>query len=365
MVALGNLCAGHCFDSMPFLSAQDMGQAAKSARTIVISGVPDGVLNDDVMSDILVIHFQKAKNNGGDVEEVKYPTREKGVAYITFEDQEVVESVLQKNEHQLEDRRLPRYYPLKVTPYCENVFSSVTAVLDMSVFKDKFVLEDLVQELKKKSTALSFGSLQSNGHISVQGSFPTIKWLRDFLLLKAKSLSEDKNEASKSHQRPKKRLNKHTLTREVNNFGHDAEGEKQVVVLDTDIYHYMKCFFAKELLANADVVISDITDGDITTLHLQKGRNRPDSGQVLRVKEKIENLSIKLLNSLRKERIGFEKCTRDKKKYRSVCESVRSRYPDVLVIPYDTHIDVIGSSSAVFEFTQEVNKKVQSPFQNR
>lgn len=235
----------------------------------------------------------------------------------------------------------------------------------MSVFKDKFVLEDLVQELKKKSTALSFGSLQSNGHISVQGSFPTIKWLRDFLLLKAKSLSEDKNEASKSHQRPKKRLNKHTLTREVNNFGHDAEGEKQVVVLDTDIYHYMKCFFAKELLANTDVVISDITDGDITTLHLQKGRNRPDSGQVLKVKEKIENLSIKLLNSLRKERIGFEKCTRDKKKYRSVCESVRSRYPDVLVIPYDTHIDVIGSSSAVFEFTKEVNKKIQSPFQNR
>uniref|UniRef100_A0A803XKC4 NID domain-containing protein n=1 Tax=Meleagris gallopavo TaxID=9103 RepID=A0A803XKC4_MELGA len=299
--------------------------AAKSARTIVISGVPDGVLNDDVMSDILVIHFQKAKNNGGDVEEVKYPTREKGVE-----------------------------------TFSQNVFSSVTAVLDMSVFKDKFVLEDLIQELKMKSTALSFGSLQSNGHISVQGPFPTIKWLRDFLLLKAKSLSEDKNEASKSHQRPKKRLNKHRLTREVNNVVHDAEGEKQVVVLDTDIYHYIKCFFAKELLADSDVVISDITDGDVTTLHLQKGRNKPDTGQVLRVKEKIETQSIKLHNSLRKERINFERSTRDKKKYRLVCGSVKSRYPDVLVIPYDTHIDVIGSSSAVFEFTQEVNKKIQS-----
>ena len=56
----------------------------------------------------------------------------------------------------------------------------------MYVFKYKFVLEDLIQVLKKKSTALSFGSLQSNGHISVQGSFPAMKWLRDFLLLKAK-----------------------------------------------------------------------------------------------------------------------------------------------------------------------------------
>lgn len=36
----------------------------------------------------------------------------------------VVGSVLQKNEHRLEDRRLPRYYPLKVTAYCENVSSS-------------------------------------------------------------------------------------------------------------------------------------------------------------------------------------------------------------------------------------------------
>lgn len=365
VVALGNLYAGHCVYSMPFLSAQDMGQAAKSARTVVISGVPDGVLNDDVMSDILVIHFQKAKNNGGDVEEVKYPTTEKGVAYITFEDQEVVGSVLQKNEHRLEDRRLPRYYPLKVTAYCENVFSSVTAVLDMSVFKYKFVLEDLIQELKKKSTALSFGSLQSNGHISVQGSFPAMKWLRDFLLLKAKSLSEDKNEESKSHQRPKKRLQRHRLTREMNNFVHDAEGEKQVVVLDTDVYHYMKCFFSKELLANTDVVISDVTDGDITTLHLQRGRSRPDAGQVLRVKEKIENQSIKLHKSLRKERINFERCIRDKKKYRSVCESVKSRFPNVLFIPCDTHIDLIGSSSAVFEFKREVNKKMQGLFQNR
>lgn len=94
VVALGNLYAGHCVYSMPFLSAQDMGQAAKSARTIVISGVPDGVLNNDVMSDILVIHFQKAKNNGGDVEEVKYPTTEKGVAYITFEDQEGIPTTI-------------------------------------------------------------------------------------------------------------------------------------------------------------------------------------------------------------------------------------------------------------------------------
>ncbi|NXH69821.1 RBM43 protein, partial [Hydrobates tethys] len=104
-------------------------QAAKSARTVVIAGIPDGLLHDDVMTDILMIHFQMSKNNGGDVEEVVYPTMKKGVAYVTFEDQEVVESVLKKDEHRLEDKRLSRYYPLKVTRYCENVSSFIICLV--------------------------------------------------------------------------------------------------------------------------------------------------------------------------------------------------------------------------------------------
>ncbi|NXD66031.1 RBM43 protein, partial [Eolophus roseicapillus] len=100
-------------------------QAAKSARTVVIAGVPDGLLHNDIMTDILTIHFQMSKNNGGDVEEVMYPTDKKGVAYVTFEDQKVVESVLKKDEHRLEDKRFSRYYPLKVTRYCENVSSFI------------------------------------------------------------------------------------------------------------------------------------------------------------------------------------------------------------------------------------------------
>ncbi|KAM6397910.1 RNA-binding protein 43 [Pluvialis apricaria] len=343
------------------------GQAAKSARTVVIAGVPDGLLHDDVMTDILMIHFQMSKNNGGDVEEVVYPTMKKGVAYVTFEDQEVVESVLKKDEHRLEDKRLSRYYPLKVTRYCENVFCSVTSVLNMSIFKDLFVIEDLIQELKKKSTALTFGPLQSNGHITVQGSFPAMKLLRDFLLLKAKSLLEkDKREESKSHQRPRRRLQPHRLTAEMSDFVHDADGEKQVVVLDTDIYHYMKHFFPRTFLVSDDVTISDMTDGDITTIYIENAGSRSDAEQVLRVKEKIENWSLKLHNALCKKRIYFEEQTGDEKqRYKWACESLKPYYSHVLIIPYDTHIDVIGNSSDIFEFTKEVSSKIRGLLQTR
>ncbi|XP_074001844.1 RNA-binding protein 43 [Numenius arquata] len=343
------------------------GQAAKAARTVVIAGVPDGLLHDDVMIDILMIHFQMSKNNGGDVEEVIYPTMQKGVAYVTFEDQEVIDRVLKKDEHRLEDKRFSRYYPLTVTPYCEHVFSSVTSVLNMSVFKDQFVLEDLIEELKKKSAALSFGPLQSNGHVSVQGSFPAIKLLRDFLLLKAKSLSEkDKGEESKSHQRPRRRLQQHRLPTETSHFVRGAEGEKQVVVLDTDIYHYMKYFYPRTFLGSGDVVISDITDGGITTVYIESAGSRSNAERVLRVKEKIENRSLKLHNALRKERIYFEGQTADKKRrYKRVCESLKPHHPHVLVIPYNTHIDVIGNSSEIFEFIKALSNKLQSPLQTR
>ncbi|XP_062434725.1 RNA-binding protein 43 [Rhea pennata] len=345
---------------------QATGQTAKSARTVVISGVPDGLLNDDVMTDTLVIHFQMAKNNGGDVEEIMYPTMKKGVAYLTFEDPEVVENVLKKDEHRLEDKRLSGYYPLKVTRcpqyYCENVFSSVTSVLNMSIFKDQFVLEDLIQELKKNIRALSFGCLESNGHISVQGPFPAIKLLKDFLLLKAKSLSEkDKGEENKPLQRPKRKLRQQRLSMETSNLIPDPDGEKQVVVLDTDIYHYMKHFFFKKFLVNYDVVISDITDGEITTVYLENARSRSGAGQVLRIKEEIENQSVKLHNSLRKERIYLEGRTGDEKqKYKQACETVKSHYPYVLIIPYDTHIDIIGDSSEIFEFTKKISRKIQN-----
>jgi len=41
----------------------------------------------------------------------------------------VVESVLKKDEHLLEDKRLSRRYPLKVTRYCENVSSFVICLV--------------------------------------------------------------------------------------------------------------------------------------------------------------------------------------------------------------------------------------------
>ncbi|NWS19027.1 RBM43 protein, partial [Pachyramphus minor] len=235
------------------------------------------------------------------------------------------------------------------------VFSSVTSVLNMSVFKDQFVLEDLMEEMKEQSRDLSFGPLQSDGRIVVQGSFPAIEVLRDFLLLKAKSLSEkDNREESKSHQRLRRRLQEHKSTMEMRNFIPDGDREKQVVVLDKDIYHYMKCFFPW-VFQEKNVVISAVTDGDITTVCVESA-GKADAGRVSSVKKKIEDQSIKLHSTLRKVRVSFKERTRDEKQgHKWVCERLKSSYPRVLVIPYDAHMEVIGFSSDIFRFTKEMS----------
>ncbi|NWX38466.1 RBM43 protein, partial [Notiomystis cincta] len=234
------------------------------------------------------------------------------------------------------------------------VFLSATSILNMAVFRDHFLLEDLLAEMQKQSPALSFGALQPNGTIAVQGPFPALQVLRDFLLLKAKSLSEEHRREGKSQLRTRRRLQEHRGATETRNSSRDAGGEKHVVVLDTDIYHYMRCCHPRIFQAN-DVVISGVTEGDITTVSIESAGRKAGAAQGLRAKERMENCSAELQEILRKERICFRERSRgERQRHRQLCERLKPRYPRVLVIPYDTHLDVVGTSAEVFRFTEEV-----------
>ncbi|NXA77650.1 RBM43 protein, partial [Thryothorus ludovicianus] len=234
------------------------------------------------------------------------------------------------------------------------VFLWVTSTLDMAVFRDHFVLEDLVAEMKKQSPALNFGPLQPDGRIAVQGSFPALRALREFLLLKAKSLSEEDKREGKSHQRPRRKLREQRGAAEMRNSVQDAHREKHEVVLDTDIYLYMESFCFRAF-RDSGVAISAVTDGDITTVSIESAGRKAGAAPGLRAKRKIENYSVEFQKVLRKERLCFQGRA-EEQKYKQLCDRLRARYPAVLIIPYDTHLDVVGSSADVFGFTEEVRR---------
>ncbi|NXH50410.1 RBM43 protein, partial [Dicaeum eximium] len=235
-------------------------------------------------------------------------------------------------------------------------FLCVTSTLNMAVFRGHFVLEHLVEEMKKQSPALSFGSLQRDGQIAVQGSFPALRELREFLLLKAKSLSEEDKREGKPHQRLRRKLQEHRGATEKRNSTGDAPREKEVLVLDTDIYHYMRCFLPKIFQVN-DVVISGVTNGDITTVCIQSAGSKAGAAQGLRARKMMENYSVELQKILCKERICFKERSRaEKQRHKQLWERLKPRYPQVLIIPYDTHLDLVGTSADVLKFTEEVRR---------
>nr|XP_016851786.1 PREDICTED: RNA-binding protein 43 isoform X1 [Anolis carolinensis] len=364
-------CEAMASDSSPFYVRVRgaTAQAAKPERTIVVYGVPDGFLNTDIMVDILIIHFQKQKNKGGDVEDIIYPTSTQGVAYITFEDKGVAENVL-KNEHQLEDKRLHQSYPLKVSLYRESVFTCVSCTLGLATFRAKCSLEDLIEDLKKNIPKLSFGPLHPNGQIKVQGPFCAISELQKMLLLRIKdSCSEQHQNVKKkepdhmaSTSQTKSRLSTSpTKSLESRNAsGQDASEDELSVSLDTDIYHYMKKFKNKlyqKSLEQCGVVGNASAGDEITTIYLRKKTPKSSNSQLEHAKDILESLSAELHSSLRKERLPLKGSTKTEKQKRvQAFNRVCKRYPNVLVTEYSDHIDIVGSSSDVFEFTQEMKK---------
>ncbi|KAH0621387.1 hypothetical protein JD844_022626 [Phrynosoma platyrhinos] len=348
---------------MSCVSSQAVAQIAKPERTIVVYGVPDGLLDDDIMVDILIIHFQKGKNKGGDVEVIVYPTSSQGVAYVTFEDEGVAENVLKK-EHQLEDKRLHMGYPLKVSLYGESVFTCMTCILSLSLLKERCSLEDLIEDLKKNLPNLSFGPLDQNGMIRVQGPFWAINALQNSLLLKIKHSSSEQQMNVKEKvpdHRPNSSQTKSRLHLEPRNDSvQNASEEELSVSLDTDIYYYMRKFknkFYQKTLEQYGVISHESVGDEITTIYLRNNNTKPGPSQLEHARNIVENLSAELLNSLRKTTLPLKWSTRtEKQKCEQACKAVNTQYPDVLVIWYSAHIDIIGSSSDIYKFTQEVKK---------
>ncbi|ELW48979.1 RNA-binding protein 43, partial [Tupaia chinensis] len=336
-----------------------------SERTVVVAGLPVGCFSDHSLATLVKSHFQDVKNEGGDVEDVIYPTKTKGVAYVIFKEKKVAENVIKQKKHYLVKNA--GYARLTVSHVSEKVFSSVTAVLDLSIFWSQVILESLVKDLKKKIPTLSFSRLEHNGRISVKGSFLAIKKLKETLQLKANSLLE-KNRNCISEERE---WNRQSLQRGAQRRSNASESLRaltpetaeceEMLVLDTDVFSYLKqkCGFYEDTLHKFHILSQERADGEITTVCLKNAQAGSQPHNVKHVKELLEEWARALHFELRKETfILGGKGEKEKRNIEQACKQVSSRYLRVLVSIYRTHIDIIGSSSDTYQFKKEVMKLV-------
>lgn len=334
-------------------SALKIKDPTVSERTVVVSGLPVGLLKDQLVKR----YFQ---DEGGNVEEVIYPSRSKGVAYIIFKEKKVAQGVIRQKKHALGSE--PR---LTVSHFSEKVFNYVMAILDLSVFRTHIVLESLVVDLKKKIPTLNFSPLGPSGKISVQGSFLAIMKLKQALLSKAISPLENNRKYGGERrnwngQNPRRILQKSENS--VSILGTsvpEPASSPETLVLDTDIFLYLKhkCEFYHLTLSKYHVLCQERVDGDVTTIYLQDARDGSCPGGIRHVKEFIEECVQEFHLELRKELLVLEgKGDREKRNIKQALEELCCRYPRVLTNVHSTHIDLIGPPSDTYLFKTQLMK---------
>nr|XP_020826016.1 RNA-binding protein 43 [Phascolarctos cinereus] len=329
-------------------------------RTIVVSNVPVGNFNDEAMADILRRYFQKANNKDGDVENVTYPTRIKGVAFVTFKEIKGAENILKKEKYCLtEEGLLPTC--LTVSHFSENVIRCVFVHLDLSIFGKEVIVENLVTELKEKIPSLKFYLVQANGLVIVKGSFLAIKRLKEVLLLKASSLhGNNTNCVSLKEEKKKKTFPEwSTAVSSVQPAMPKTIGNEQIIVLDTDVFKYMKCGnqMYEKALKYFNVVSQEIVNDEVTTICLRGSQTDSHSDHLKNVKELIEEFSYTLSLELRKETLSLDgKDINERRNIWLACQVLKPQYPQILVEHNSKHIDIIGNASDTYQFKKLVMK---------
>ncbi|OCT75335.1 uncharacterized protein XB22065629.L [Xenopus laevis] len=112
-------------------------------RGLRVCGVPGHLFEEELLRDKLLIHFLRPKNQGGEIQNLHYPTKDEGVAILTFEEEEVAERIL-KTQHLLDVNG--QLFPLEVMRLQFSM--PVITSLDLSRLKNKKLLVDLFEKHK-------------------------------------------------------------------------------------------------------------------------------------------------------------------------------------------------------------------------
>ncbi|XP_027733366.1 RNA-binding protein 43 [Vombatus ursinus] len=346
--------------SRAMASIHDVKKPEAYERTIVVSNVPVGNFNDEAMADILRSYFQKANNKDGEVESVTYPTKIKGVAFVTFKEIKGAENILKNEKHCLiEEGLLPTF--VTVSHFSENVIRCIFVHLDLSVFGKEVILDNLVTELEEKIPSLKFYVVQTNGPVIVKGSFLAIKRLKEVLLLRAHSLHGNNTNCVSLTKRKKKKTFPEwsTSVSSIQPAMPKTIGSEQIIVLDTDIFKYMKCGNQtyEKILNYFNVVSQEIVNDEVTTICLKGSQTDSHSDYLKKAKELIEEFSYTLYFELRKETLSLEgKDINERKQIWWACQVLKPQYPYILVECNPKHIDIIGKASDICQFKKLVMK---------
>ncbi|XP_072435888.1 RNA-binding protein 43-like isoform X2 [Chiloscyllium punctatum] len=343
-------------------------------RTVAVSGFPEDVLPTTVMIDKLTIHFLRPKHGGGEVEFVCYPTSDPGIAYVTFEKEEVANSVLSKKEHVLEDKQLSKKYPLQVSQ-CY-IFTKVSVDLDLSIFGET---TGVVRELESSNKGLQFSACP-DGRFHVEGSFSAMKDLRkdvqrrisDFQIFHLpSSVSKSGVKASERKLTRCASEGETQMTKQQKVAAEPSDRvddvlcphvfeNEAVIILDTDIFEYINALYKEQcekVLYQYNARAEMVNYDGITALHLVKANDQCEQLHLTKAKFQIEGLVSEMQQLLLCEKIRLDGGSEP---ILEACKETMQSFPEVLVRFTGDYVSLIGRAHDCTQFKKEVDEKLKS-----
>ncbi|XP_051894577.1 uncharacterized protein LOC127582959 [Pristis pectinata] len=377
-------------------------------RTIQVSDLPTGISKRS-LEDKLMIHFLRAKNGGGEIIDVVFPTESLSSALIIFEEAEVAQRVLQ-----IENQILAingKQYKLKVrSANSEIKIDQVIPHISMTIDYGKlYGGKRLMKHFQKTHKDVQFGFDQKVEHCTVVGTFSAIKELSGEIhhLL---SLNPDQSSISSNET-------KHQLHNSLesaafsssNSIGKDAwksnavsnakgdglelqtksglessvsgrrgtdlhrskeqhtgTSEDYTLLMDSDIYMYIQKFYKdgyQNILHKYLVEALDIGDEGITMVFLQAAAGCLDSGTSLqRAHRELSQLYQEFEFALRKEQIRKESLTSDVKLLQNIFVSIQAQFPQINFNEDVKYFYLIGTSndcSLAKKYLQDLKEELE------
>ncbi|XP_047426743.1 uncharacterized protein si:busm1-163l24.3 [Mugil cephalus] len=381
---------------------------AEQGRTVRVTGLPTDI-DDDRLKDKLFIHFLRACNGGGEIDDVTIVKATLVSALITFEDSRVAQRIIQVSRHILEVDK--KTYELTATEHRESfdpdqVILSLTATVDYSQLPGGVTA---LTNLRKSHPDVQINYIGSEECCTVRGTFSKVHAALGQLLGQpgglelvgnrdsAQSASsgsksvqtarhpQETEDQSRQHNKQREQRGKNltdkpsdeyksSSNRDLTSGSYGWEGIGQTdgaaiqlpttsaedlsLIVDADMFQYLVKHCRKEyqhILSQYGVEVVDMTNQGVTTLFFQlstASRGRGEEQECLKLAKKaISRLYQE--NEAKTRRSQLPKIILSPSgELQKAIQHLSVRYPKLLLNEDDQNICIIGSSSDVSDAKQ-------------
>ncbi|XP_069809295.1 uncharacterized protein [Dendropsophus ebraccatus] len=349
-------------------------------KRLRVDGIPTDIPAGRA-KDKLTIHFLRSRNGGGDVESVEVIQGSPAYAIVTFEDDEVVESVLKIKDHTL--RINDKIYNLVVSEVAgkaelEEVFQKLSLTVNYRKFPES--CRSLLKNLMHTHTDVKFDFDKKSMTCTISGSYAEVQTLAQEILgnldieyTNPKKTSSDtrrktKGERLKNHSDPQdivQVLDQQTAplygsaVDETYKTTESLEQLQEPFVWDSDIFKYIQKYHSveyQEILNVYHVQAVDESSDGITTIYLETvGRGKAHSTDLLYARSRLMGLYQDLEVLLRKEQIDKKDVSADQDFYRTLSSDLQRLYPSLLCHEDNQYLYLIGNGVDVAHGKQYIS----------